>query len=105
MKGIIKKVSTAKFDAIIGKSINLGYCPNCRNIGGKVEILMPCYGKTGVRVSCIYCDYKTKLYGIHTVIFEKGGELRTGTPTIEKSLMQGIRNAINDWNRSNENAE
>lgn len=95
----IKQVSTAKFDAIIGKSIHLGYCPKCRNLGGKIQVLMPCYGKVGAKVSCIYCDYETKLYGIHTVIMEEDGG-RSGTPTIEKSLMSGIRNAINDWNRS-----
>lgn len=104
MKGIIKEVSTAKFDALISKSIQLGHCPKCRNLGGKVEILMPCYGKTGVRVSCIYCDYKTKLYGMSAFIHDAATK-RSGTPTIEKSLMAGIRNAINDWNRSNENAE
>lgn len=96
---MIKTVSTPKFDAIIGKSIHLGYCPKCRNLGGKIQVLMPCYGKTGAKVSCTHCDYETKLYGIHTIIFEKCGN-RSGTPTIEKSLMQGIRNAINDWNRS-----
>ena len=94
----IKTVSTPKFDALIDKSIQLGYCPKCRSFGGKIQVLMPCYGKTGAKVSCIYCDYETKMYGIHTVIFEKDGN-RSGTPTIEKSLMAGIRKAINDWNR------
>jgi hypothetical protein len=94
---MIKTVSTPKFDALISKSISLGYCPRCRNLGGKIQVLMPCYGKTGAKVSCIYCDYETKLYGISTFIFEKDGK-RSGSPTIERSLMQGIRNAINDWN-------
>lgn len=95
---MIKTVSTPEFDAIIDKSILLGYCPKCRSLGGKIQVLMPCYGKTGAKVSCNYCDHETKLYGINTVIFEKDGN-RSGTPTIEESLMAGIRNAINDWNR------
>lgn len=95
----IKVVSTTKFDALIGKSISLGYCPRCRNLGGKIQVLMPAYGKTGAKVSCTHCDYETKLYDIHTFIMEEGGP-RGGSPTIEKSLMAGIRNAINDWNRS-----
>ena len=96
---MIKEVSTAKFDAIMGKSIHLGYCPKCRNLGGKIQVLMPCYGKTGAKVSCNHCDYETRLYPIHTMMFEMGGP-RSGTPTIEKSLMAGIRNAINGWNKS-----
>lgn len=95
---MIKEVSAKKFDAIMEKSIDLHKCPKCPNLGGDIIIPMVAYGRTTPRVfiRCKYCGYETKSYDATTSLFDENK--RFGNFVIDKSLMQAIHNAVNDWN-------
>lgn len=93
-----KEVNSKKFDAIKKKSISLNKCPKCPNLGGDIIIPMVAYGRTSRRVfiRCKYCGYETKTYDISTCFVDENK--RFGSFAIDKSLMQAIHNAVNDWN-------
>ena len=97
----MNEVSKEKFDAIIKKHISLKKCKRCGYITPEVVVKMPQYGKYGACVRCQHCGTETKLYGISYLMFDE--DKRMGTPTIEKSLMYGIKRAIQDWNGNKEN--
>ena len=94
-----KNVSKQKFDAIMSKAISLDLCPHC---GGPAEIVVriPWYGQTGAKVQCSHCGYSTRIFDIHST-FHCDETKSLGTPILEKSIMVGIRAAIQSWNCSN----
>lgn len=92
----MKKVSKEKFDAIMKKkAIRLKGCKKCGYVSPEVVIMMPQYGRFGACVRCSHCGAETKLYGITYTMFD---DERMGTPTIERSLMYGVKRAIQEWN-------
>lgn len=99
----IKEVSSKKFDAIMNKSISLNKCPKCPNLGGDIIIPMVAYGRTTHRVfiRCKYCGYETKSYDAATPLFDENK--RYGSFVIDKSLMNAIHNAVNEWNGRSKN--
>ena len=94
-----KEVNEKKFDALMAKGITLGKCPKCREWGGEITIPMTAYGsESGMAfIRCKYCGFKTKGRSTSTTIYDTENK-RIGCPTIEKSLMGAIRQAVNDWN-------
>lgn len=92
----VKVVSSKKFDALMKKSIKLKECRKCGRYGAQLRIDFPLYGRAGAYCACYECDYTTKRR--ETNICMSDDRKRLGTPTIEKSLMGAIRQAINDWN-------
>ena len=94
---VIKEVSEQKFNAIMGKAIRLDRCPLCGG-GAEIVIPMPLYGQNGAKVRCSKCGFSTKLFNTHSH-FHCSESKQLGTPIIEKSLMIGIRSAIQSWNR------
>lgn len=96
-----KDVTVEKFDALMAKQITLRNCPKCNRYGAQIIIDMPMYGKEGVYCKCYGCGYETKRQMANIVMKDKRG--RIGTPTIDKSLMGAIRQAVNDYNRRSEN--
>ena len=93
---MIQEVSSEKFNARIKKSIHLGECPGCGSIGtAQIRVDFPLYGKKGAYCRCLFCGYETKRQKTSIDIVDSK---RYGTPTIEKSLMGAIRQAVNEWN-------
>lgn len=94
-----REVSAKKFDALKKKSIVLNACPCCPNFGAEIIIPMTAYGcKTrSVYVRCKYCGYETKNYNAATP-FDDTENKRYGSFVIDKSLMNAIHSAVNDWN-------
>lgn len=90
-------ITVEKFDALITKKIELRNCPSCGAYGGSIIVDMPMYGKDGAYCKCNKCGFETKRKPTH--IFMRDKEGRVGTPTIEKSLMGAIKQAVNDWNK------
>ena len=97
----IKEVSEQKFNAIMSKAIRLDRCPLCGE-SAEIVISLPWYGVEGAKVRCSKCGYSTKLFNIHSH-FNYAETKQLGTPIIEKSLMIGIRSAIQSWNRKGVN--
>ena len=94
---MIQEVSSEKFNALMKKSIRLGECHRCGSIGtAQIRIDFPLYGKKGAYCRCLFCGYKTTRQKTSIDIVDSK---RYGTPTIEKSLMGAIRQAINEWGR------
>ena len=93
---IHKEVNAEKFDALMKKAIRLKECPKCGRYGAQIRVDFPMYGKTGAYCACYQCDYTTKRRETNIVMSDN--KKRLGTPTIEKSLMGAIRQAVNDWN-------
>lgn len=91
-----KEVSAEKFDALMKKSIVLKECPKCRNYGAQIRVDFPLYGRWGAYCKCYQCGFETKRR--NTNICMSDNKKRIGSPTIEKSLMGAIRQAVNDWN-------
>ena len=91
----MKEVSPGKFEALVAKNIVLKPC-RCGAQGGNIVVQMPWYGQVGARVECRYCNRRTKLHGISVCIMDT--ENSVATPIIEKSMMNGIRHAVTDWN-------
>lgn len=101
-----KEVNSKKFDALMAKDIDLGKCPKCHEWGGEITIPMTAYGsKSGTAfVRCKYCGFETKGRNTNITIYDTDNK-RIGCPTIEKSFMGAIRQAINDWNGRNKNGK
>ena len=101
-----KMVNSKKFDALMKKRIDLGKCPRCPNIGGEIVIPLICYGKKWRRVyvRCDWCGFETTGYDANTVLNDTESK-RYGNFVIDKSLMQAIHNAVNDWNARRDNNE
>lgn len=95
----MKIVSEEKFDSIMNKRIELNKCKKCGHIAPEIVVRMPLYGRYGASVRCANCGMETKIHGITYVMAD---EKRLGTPTIEMSLMYGIKRAIQDWNGGKE---
>lgn len=91
-----KSVSKQKFETIISKGIELDLCPMCRN-HPEIVVSIPWYGRTGAKVQCTKCGYSTKYFSIHSH-FDCPESHQIATPILEKSLMIGIRSAIQSWN-------
>ena len=91
---VCKEVSRKKFDAIMSKDITLKLCPLC-GYSAEIVITIPWYGQHGAKVRCIKCGYSTKFFNIHSRFH---CENSLGTPILEKSIMRGIRSAIQSWN-------
>lgn len=89
-----REVSRKKFDAIMSKDISLRLCPLC-GYGAEIVVKMPWYGKHGAMVQCSKCGHGTRMFNIHS---EFHCEKSLGTPILEKSIMMGIRSAIQSWN-------
>ena len=102
----IKEVNAKKFDALMKKRIDLQKCPNCHNIGGEIVIPLICYGKKWRRVyaRCDYCGFETKGYDANTCLNDAESK-RFGNIVIDKSLMNAIHNAVNEWNGRSEQNE
>ena len=90
-------VTVEKFDALVAKNITLRHCPKCNRYGGQIIIDMPMYGKEGAYCKCYQCGFETRRHNTNIVISDN--RKRIGTPTIEKSLMAAIRQAVYDFNR------
>ena len=93
---IHKEVSAEKFNALMKKAINLKECPKCGRYGAQIRVDFPMYGKDGAYCKCYGCGFETKRRETNIVMSDN--KKRLGTPTIEKSLMGAIRQAVNDWN-------
>ena len=91
-----KSVSKQKLEAIKSKGITLQLCPVCGN-AGEIVVSMPWYGRTGAKVQCTKCGYSTKCFSIHSH-FDCSESHEIATPILEKSLMIGIRSAMQSWN-------
>ena len=91
-----KEVSIQKFEAIMRKNIQLDLCPNCRG-PAEIVVKIPWYGQTGARVQCSKCGYGTRLYNIHSE-FHCEETKSIMTPILEKSIIAGIRKAVQEWN-------
>lgn len=91
----MKSVSENKIDVLVSKSIKLNPC-ECGNGHGEIVIMIPWYGATGAKCRCSNCGRETKVYGISTTLIS---DTRIATPIIDRSLIKGIRNAVNDWNK------
>lgn len=100
----VKEVNSKKFDAIMKKRIDLGKCPKCSNIGGEIIIPLICFGSKWRKVyaRCDHCGFETKGYDANT-LFDDTEAKRYGNFVIDKSLMNAIHNAVNDWNGRSEN--
>ena len=100
----VKEVSAKKFDALMKKDIDLHKCPRCSNIGGEIIIPLICYGSKWrkVYVRCKQCGFETKSYDANTNLIDTENN-RVGNIVLDKSLMQAIHNAVNDWNGRSEN--
>ena len=93
-----KEVTVEKFDALLAKQIALRACPKCNYPGGQIIVDMHTYGKDeGVYCRCYECGYETRRRMANIVMHDKRN--RIATPTIDKSLMGAIRQAVNDYNR------
>ncbi len=101
-----REVTSKKFDAIMKKSIDLGKCPKCPNIGGEIIIPLICFGSKWRRVyvRCKHCGFETKSYDANTMLNDTETK-RHGNFVIDKSLMNAIHNAVNDWNGRSENGK
>lgn len=99
-----KEVNSKKFDAIMKKRIDLGKCPKCPNIGGEIIIPLICFGSKWrkVYVRCDHCGFETKSYNANTLLNDTESK-RYGNFVIDKSLMNAIHNAVNDWNGRGKN--
>lgn len=99
----VKDVNSRKFDALMKKAIDLRKCPNCPSIGGEIVIPLICYGKKWRRVyvRCNYCGFETKGYDANTCLNDVESK-RFGNIVIDKSLMNAIHNAVNEWNGRSE---
>lgn len=95
---IAKEVSKYKFETLMNKGIKLDLCPKC-GASGEIVVLMPWYGQTGAKVHCTKCKYSTKVFNIHSH-FHCAETKSLGTPILEKSLVRGIRAAMQSWNSS-----
>ena len=91
-----KTVSKRKLEAIMSKQIKLDLCPICSN-SGEIVVSMPWYGRVGAKVQCTKCGYSTKYFDIHSH-FDCAETHQIATPILEKSLMTGIRSAMQSWN-------
>ena len=93
----MQEVSPEKYNALMKKSISLGACPRC-GFSGAADIIVEfrLYGKKGAFCRCFFCGYETKR---RNTSIEMTDSKRFGTPTIEKSLMRSVRQAINEWGR------
>lgn len=100
---MIKEVSKRKFDAIMSKNIRLDKCPFCGG-GAEIVIKIPVYGVTGAQVRCSKCEYNTRFFDIHSR-FDCVETKQYGTPILEKSIMRGIRAAMQSWNFINSNSK
>lgn len=98
---IYNDITVEKFDALVAKNIALRNCPKCNSYGGQIIIDMPLYGKEGAYCKCYQCGFETRRQTTH--IFMKDKRNRMGTPTIDKSLLGAIRQAVNDYNKRGEN--
>ena len=90
----MKRVSDRKLKSILNAEIKIGQCKICGR-SGNIHILMPAFGKVGAYVECSGCGRKTQIYSIHTFLFSKRF---LATPVTDDSLLQGIKEAINEWN-------
>lgn len=93
---IHKEVSAEKFDALMKKAIRLEHCPKCGFYGAQIRVDFPLYGRGGAYCKCYQCGFETMRRETNIVMHDN--QKRLGTPTIEKSLMGAIRQAVNDWN-------
>lgn len=96
----VKDVNAKKFDALYNKRIDLGKCPKCPNIGGKIIIPLICYYGSKWRrvyVRCDHCGFETKSFDAN-IRLNDTETTRYGNFVIDKSLMNAIHNAVNDWN-------
>lgn len=98
----IKAVNSNKFDVLISKHIELGKCPKCSRVGGQLIVDFHLYGREGVYCKCYECGFETQRNSKHIIIVDNENH-RIGTSVIEKSLINAIRNAINDWNGKGKN--
>lgn len=99
-----KDVNSAKFDALRKKHIDLRFCPVCGNPSSEIIIDMSVFGKWSHRVyvACKDCGHQTKTYDAMTRVNDIEGK-RYGNFMLEKSLVNAIRNAVNDWNGRSKN--
>lgn len=100
----VKEVNSKKFDVLHKKRIDLKKCPKCPNIGGEIIIPLICFGSKWRRVyvRCDNCGYETKSYDANTLLNDTESK-RYGNLALDKSLMNAIHNAVNDWNGRSEN--
>lgn len=97
----IRVVSSAKFDRIVSKNIQLNRCRCCGG-DGEIVVALPTFGPRCVVIRCNKCDASIKNYRItQNVVDECGEKTRIGTPITPKSLQYGILNAVNMWNIQN----
>ena len=96
----MKEVSQAKYTAMMRKSMGLRSCPNCGGEGNVVVRMFPTE-EAGAVVQCEHCGNRTRLFSIDVWINCEG---LTAYPINERSLMRGIRSAMQSWNDAAEKA-
>ena len=94
-----KEVTSKEFENIMKKKlIPLGVCRSCGTPGGQLIINLPWYGTSvGAYAICPACGYKTKTHPIHIQIRNNEAK-RYASPITEKSLIDGVKKTINEWN-------
>ena len=92
------RISKEEFDYAIENGLCLNSCRRCGAGGGEIVIMMPWYGREGARIRCMNgkCDAETALYPIDEAIDD--GE-RLGMVITRASIMRGIKEAADEWNR------
>ena len=95
-----KNVSRKTFEEIMSKEISLNRCPRCGN-NAEIVIKIPWYGPHGAKVQCSVCGLGTELFDICSK-FNCDETKSIGTPILEKSIIKGVRAAIQSWNRRKE---
>lgn len=95
-----ENVSRQQFDELMSQEIRLNRCPRCGN-AAEIVIKIPWYGPRGARVQCSRCGLGTELFDIRSR-FNCDENKSTGTPILEKSIIKGVRAAIQSWNQRKE---
>ena len=92
-------VTTEEFNDVMRKSIRLGRCPKCSNLGAELILNKEVYGRysNSVRIKCTNCNYETETFNA-TYTYNDVGKPRIGTFVTRESIIPAIDRAIDAWN-------
>ncbi len=88
-------LSERRFKTILHQSARLKPQQCCDGSVVSIRIYWAFYGPVGVRCECERCGNYGETQHITEFI---GSDNCFGTPVTERSLIQGIRNAVSSWN-------
>ena len=76
--------------------LNVNRCPCCGGVA-ELELKVPEYGWTGVRIKCIRCGLSTSTSSISEMRDTETGGIYT--PITENSIIKAIKEVSAKWNR------